>query len=101
MHSLASAARLTQADAVVLACRRPSGFRAHAAALRRLGDEHTVWLAGRGATPRGLDEVGVRHLGADLIAAVAELTATARERRTQRATAGSTASEPKAARGGS
>ena len=27
IHSLAAAARLTQADAVVLACRRPSGFR--------------------------------------------------------------------------
>ena len=81
VHSLAAAARLTQADAVVLACRRPSGFRAHAPALRRLGEEHPVWIAGRGATPRVLEEVGVRHLGADLVAAVAELTATARERR--------------------
>ena len=81
VHSLAAAARLTQADAVVLACRRPSGFRAHAPALRRLGEEHPVWIAGRGATPRVLEEVGVRHLGADLVAAVAELTTTARERR--------------------
>ena len=81
VHSLAAAARLTQADAVVLACRRPSGFRAHAPALRRLGEDHPVWIAGRGATPRVLEEVGVRHLGADLVAAVAELTTTARERR--------------------
>ncbi|HRA27839.1 MerR family transcriptional regulator [Ornithinibacter sp.] len=84
VHSLAAAARLTQADAVVLACRRPSGFRAHSTALRRLGEDYPVWLAGRGATPRVLEEVGVRHLGADLVGAVAELTATARDRRNQR-----------------
>lgn len=84
IHSLASAARLTQADAVVLACRRPTGFRGHAAALRRLSEEHPVWLAGRGATPRVLEEVGVPNLGGDLIAAVAELTATARKRRASR-----------------
>jgi MerR family transcriptional regulator, light-induced transcriptional regulator len=86
IHSLAAAARLTQADAVVLACRRPSGFRAHASQLRRLGDDHPVWLAGRGATPRVLEEVGVRNLGGDLVAAVAELTSTARARRTARRT---------------
>jgi DNA-binding transcriptional MerR regulator len=84
VHSLAAAARLTQADAVVLACRRPSGFRAHSTALRRLGQDHPVWLAGRGATPRVLEEVGVHHLGADLIGAVAELTSTARDRRNLR-----------------
>jgi DNA-binding transcriptional MerR regulator len=83
VHSLAAAARLTAADAVVLACRRPSGFRAHASALRRLGDEHPVWLAGRGATPRVLEEIGVNHLGADLVAAVGELTSTARARRSE------------------
>ena len=81
IHSLASAARLTQADAVVLACRRPTGFRGHASALTRLSQDHPVWIAGRGATPRVIDEVGVRHLGGDLLAAVAELTATARQRR--------------------
>ncbi|GAA4411429.1 HTH-type transcriptional repressor CarH [Fodinibacter luteus] len=81
LHSIAAAARITHADAVVLACRRPSGFRAHASALRRLGEEYPVWLAGRGATPRVIEEVGVRHLGADLVGAVAELTSTARERR--------------------
>ena len=84
VHSLAAAARLTQADAVVLACRRPSGFRAHSTALRRLGEDHPVWLAGRGATPRVLEEVGVHHLGADLIGAVAELTSMARDRRIER-----------------
>jgi DNA-binding transcriptional MerR regulator len=84
IHSLAAAARLTQADAVVLACRRPSGFRGHASALRRLSQDHPVWIAGRGATPRVLEEVGVPHLGGDLIAAVAALTATARERRASR-----------------
>ena len=84
IHSLSQAARLTQADAVVLACRRPTGFRGHASALRRLSEDHPVWLAGRGATPRVLEEVGVPNLGVDLIAAVAELTATARARRATR-----------------
>jgi MerR family transcriptional regulator, light-induced transcriptional regulator len=101
IHSLAAAARLTQADAVVLACRRPSGFRGHAAALRRLSEDHPVWIAGRGATPRVLEEVGVPNLGGDLIAAVAELTATARARRAANPRAGAArVSEPSAARGG-
>lgn len=85
IHSVAAAARLTQADAVVLACRRPSGFRAHASQLRRLGEDHPVWLAGRGATPRVLEEVEVRSLGIDLVGAVGALTATARARRASRA----------------
>jgi MerR family transcriptional regulator, light-induced transcriptional regulator len=91
IHSLSQAARLTQADAVVLACRRPTGFRGHASALRRLSEDHPVWLAGRGATPRVLEEVGVPNLGVDLIAAVAELTATARARRAARPHRGSAA----------
>ncbi len=91
IHSLSHAARLTHADAVVLACRRPTGFRGHASALRRLSEEHPVWLAGRGATPRVLEEVGVPNLGVDLIAAVAELTATARARRASRPNDSSTA----------
>jgi MerR family transcriptional regulator, light-induced transcriptional regulator len=85
----------------VLACRRPSGFRGHAAALRRLSEDHPVWIAGRGATPRVLEEVGVPNLGGDLIAAVAELTATARARRAANPRAGAArVSEPSAARGG-
>ncbi len=99
IHSLAAAARLTQADAVVLACRRPSGFRGHAAALRRLSEDHPVWVAGRGVTPRVLEEVGVPNLGGDLVAAVAELTATARERRAARPES-ARVSEPSAAGGG-
>ncbi|GIL37309.1 B12-binding domain-containing protein [Phycicoccus sp. DTK01] len=79
--SLASAADLTQPDAVVLASRRPSGFRAHAPALRRLAERHSVWLAGRGTTPRVLDEIKAYHLGPDLVGDVTELTNAARERR--------------------
>ncbi len=79
--SLASAADLTQPDAVVLASRRPSGFRAHAPALRRLAERHPVWLAGRGTTPRVLDEIKAYHLGPDLVGDVTELTNAARERR--------------------
>jgi DNA-binding transcriptional MerR regulator len=102
IHSLSQAARLTQADAVVLACRRPTGFRGHASALRRLSEDHPVWLAGRGATPRVLEEVGVPTLGVDLIAAVAELTATARARRAARLgpAAAARVAEPSAASGG-
>ncbi len=88
--SVAAAVRLIQADAIVLASRRPNGFRAHASALRALGRDHPLWLAGRGATPRVLEEIQVRSLGGDLVAAVAELTSTARSERmaTAHATSG-------------
>ena len=79
--SVAAAARLAQADAVVLACRRPPGFRPHAGALRELGAQCPVWLAGRGATPEVLTEAAARHLSADLVEAVAALTSGARDRR--------------------
>ena len=82
IHSLAAAARLTQADAVVLACRRP--VRVPRARRRRCAGSARTTRCGSpaaGATPRVLEEVGVPNLGGDLIAAVAELTATARERR--------------------
>ncbi|WP_392544126.1 MerR family transcriptional regulator [Oryzobacter telluris] len=81
VHSLAGAAKIARADAVVLASRRPSGFRAHAKSLSRLGKEYPLWLAGRGATPRVLEEVGVELLGPDLLASVTELTARARAQR--------------------
>jgi DNA-binding transcriptional MerR regulator len=78
--SLASACRLAHPDAVILASRRPNGFRAHAEALRRLAQYHPLWIAGRGATPRIIDELGAQVLGPDLAASVAELTAAARAR---------------------
>lgn len=76
--SVAAAVRLIRADAIVLASRRPNGFRAHASALRALGSDQPLWLAGRGATPRVMEEIGVRSLGGDLVGAVAELTKEAR-----------------------
>ncbi|NHA66574.1 cobalamin B12-binding domain-containing protein [Phycicoccus sp. CMS6Z-2] len=79
--SLTAAADLTSPDAVVLASRRPSGFRAHAKELRRLGDRHPVWVAGRGTTPRILEEIRAYHLGPDLVADVQQLTEFARQRR--------------------
>lgn len=89
--SLASAADLTRPDAVVLASRRPSGFRAHAPALRRLAEVHPLWLAGRGTTPRVLEEIGAMHLGPDLVADVGLLTTAARERRRAREASAATA----------
>jgi DNA-binding transcriptional MerR regulator len=88
--SLTSACRLAEADAVVLASRRPAGFRVHADALRRLGQEYPLWIAGRGATPRILEELEVQALGPDLPAGVVALTTTAREARRQ----GPAASDP-------
>jgi DNA-binding transcriptional MerR regulator len=79
--SLASACEVGQTDAVVLASRRPAGFRTHADALRRLGRQHPVWIAGRGATPRVIEELEVNVLGPDLPGSVAELTAAARASR--------------------
>lgn len=79
--SLTTACRLAEADAVVLASRRPAGFRAHADALRRLGQEYPLWIAGRGATPRILEELEVHALGPDLPAGVVSLTAAARAAR--------------------
>jgi MerR family transcriptional regulator, light-induced transcriptional regulator len=78
--SLASACRLADPAAVVLASRRPSGFRAHADGLRRLAQDHPLWIAGRGATPRVIEELGAHVLGPDLPASVAELTSMARAR---------------------
>ena len=82
--SLKQAAELTDPDAVVLASRRPSGFRGHAAQLREMAQSHPLWLAGRGTTPRVLDEIGAESLGGDLVAAVGVLTEAARERRRER-----------------
>ncbi|GGL37392.1 HTH-type transcriptional repressor CarH [Phycicoccus endophyticus] len=79
--SLSSAADLIEPDAVVLAARRPAGFRAHGPTLGRIAQRHPLWLAGRGTTPRVLDEIAAHHLGPDLVASVSELTEAARERR--------------------
>ncbi len=79
--SVAAAVRMIQADAIVMASRRPNGFRDHALALRELGRTQPLWLAGRGATPRVLEEIQVRSLGGDLVGAVMELTKTARANR--------------------
>lgn len=72
--SLTHASERTRPDAIVLAGRRPEGFRAHLAELRELNRRYPLWLAGRGATPRLVEELGAHTLGADLAAAVVTLT---------------------------
>ena len=78
--SLASACRISHPAAVVVASRRPTGFRSHSDALRRLASEYPLWIAGRGATPRVIEELEAHVLGPDLAAGVAELTSMARAR---------------------
>ncbi len=85
ISSVASAAAMIRTDAVVIASRRPTTFRAHADALRALGREHPVWLAGRGATPRVIGETETRSLGGDLVSAVFDLTRSTRLRRREEA----------------
>jgi MerR family transcriptional regulator, light-induced transcriptional regulator len=81
ISSIDSSARVARADAVVVASRRPTTFRNQTGALRDLGQSVPLWLAGRGATPRVLEEIPARYLGADLVAAVAALTDHARSNR--------------------
>lgn len=85
--SVAAAARMIRTEAIVIASRRPTTFRAHADALRQLGRDHPVWLAGRGATPRVIQETDVRSLGGDLVSAVVDLTRTTRARRREESNA--------------
>ena len=77
----------------------PPGSAGTPAPLRRLAEDHPVWIAGRGAHPAGPRGGRGAAPGGDLMAAVAELTATARQRRAAHRSARRSA-EPSAAQGG-
>jgi methanogenic corrinoid protein MtbC1 len=68
-----TAARATKADAVVLAATRRTTFTAHASALRRMTQEHPLYIAGRGADEQTGAEVGATVLPADAVRAVVVL----------------------------
>lgn len=65
-----SAARAASADAVVLAATRSTAFTAHSTSLLRLAEDHTLYLAGRGADERTVAEVGATALPEDPVRAV-------------------------------
>lgn len=68
--AVASAARVSKADAVVLAAVRPTAFTAHATTLRRMGRDHLLYVAGRAADPQTVTEVGATALPDDPVRAV-------------------------------
>ena len=68
-----TAARATGADAAVLAATRPTAFTAHATTLRRLAQDHALYVAGRGADEQAAAEVGATALPEDPVRAVVHL----------------------------
>jgi methanogenic corrinoid protein MtbC1 len=71
--AILTAARATNADAVVLASTRSTVFTANASALRRLADDHPLYVAGRGADERTVAEIGAVALPDDAVRAVVVL----------------------------
>lgn len=65
-----TAARAAGADAVVLAATRSTAFSAHATALRRLAQDHALYIAGRGADAAIAAEITATVLPADPARAV-------------------------------
>ena len=68
-----TAARATKADAVVLAAMRTTTFTAHASALRRMAQDHPLYVAGRGADEQTAAEIGATALPPDAVRAVVVL----------------------------
>jgi len=68
-----TAARATRADAIVLAATRSTAFTAHGSALRRMTQDHRLYIAGRGADERTASEVGATALPDDPVRAVVVL----------------------------
>jgi len=65
-----TAARATGADAVVLAAMRPTAFTAHATTLRRMAEDHPLYVAGRAADAKTVSEIGAVALPDDPVRAV-------------------------------
>ncbi len=68
--AILAAARVTGADAVVLAATRPTAFTAHASSLRRLAQDRALYAAGRGADDQAVAEIGAVPLPDDPVRAV-------------------------------
>lgn len=78
--SVLGAARSASADAVVLAAMRPTAFTAHTTTLRRLAQDHALYVAGRGADAKTVAEIGATALPADPVRAVVFLVGELSER---------------------
>lgn len=65
-----TAARAAAADAVVLAAMRPTALTAHATTLRRLAQNHALFVAGRGGDEQTAAEIGATALPDDPVRAV-------------------------------
>ena len=68
--AVVSAARAANADAVVLAATRSTAFTAHSTSLRKLAEDHALYLAGRGADEQTVAEVSATALPDDPVRAV-------------------------------
>ncbi|WP_165354384.1 cobalamin B12-binding domain-containing protein [Nocardioides glacieisoli] len=68
--SVVTAARATNADAVVLAATRATAFTAHSSSLLKLAEDRPLYLAGRGADVQTVAEVGATALPDDPVRAV-------------------------------
>ena len=60
-------------DAVVLAAVRSTAFTAHATTLRRLAQDHALYVAGRAADEQTAAEIGATALPEDPVRAVVHL----------------------------
>jgi methanogenic corrinoid protein MtbC1 len=68
-----TAARAAHADAVVLAATRPTAFTAHTTTLRRLAQDHALYVAGRGGDEQTAADIGATALPDDPVRAVVVL----------------------------
>jgi len=68
--AVVTAARATNADAVVLAATRSTAFTAHGSSLARLAEDRALYLAGRGADEQTIAEIGATALPDDPVRAV-------------------------------
>jgi len=68
--AVASAARAAGADAVVLAAMRSTAFTAHSTTLRRLAQDHALYVAGHAADDRTSAEIHATALPTDPVRAV-------------------------------